>query len=82
MGSCLSLEQLGDINVFSPLLLILFTLQALHFYQLSHFNFTKLRLLSHASYYTHNSSYWQREILDDGVGGLDMKTIIQILQWQ
>lgn len=46
MGLGFGLEELRDIDVFRPLLFVLLALQALHLYQVSHFNFTKLRLLS------------------------------------
>jgi hypothetical protein len=44
VGLGLGLQQLRDIDVFSPLLLVLLTLQTLYFDQVAHFNFTKLRL--------------------------------------
>jgi hypothetical protein len=38
----LLLEESGDVDVLGPLLLVLFALQALHFYQVRHFNFQLL----------------------------------------
>lgn len=42
MDPCFGLEQPRDIDILGPLLLILLALEALHLYQIAHFNFDKI----------------------------------------
>lgn len=42
MDLCFGLEQARDVDILGPLLLILLALEALHLYQIAHFNFDKI----------------------------------------